>query len=288
MNETEKENYKKKIKNIIQTILKKENKEVLTFDILDTTDEKLKKIILKDKRTKMKIGEIWEHVIGNYNTFEKLKNHSSGLDIMSKTRKIIIELKNRTNTDNASSRKTNLDKLATFKKSHKDWTCIYGNINDSTQEKTLKGRNIKIVHNEVEILHCVGMEFLNLIFGKDIEWIIKFIKDILENDNENIKQKSFVNNHIYINIQKKPETKQRKLSSNISISSSSSSSRKSKILEPPENLDEKESELFRDLSKNTNEQLKQFCRTEKISPFSGLNKANLILKIIEKRKLALT
>jgi len=127
----------------------------------------------------MKIGEIWEHVIGNYPSFEKLKNHSSGLDIISKNRKIIVELKNRTNTDNASSRKTNLDKLSTFKKSHNDWTCIYGNINDSTREKTLKGKITKIVHNEVEILHCVGMEFLNLIFGKDTEWIIDFIKSIL-------------------------------------------------------------------------------------------------------------
>jgi len=32
------------------------------------------------------------------------------------------------------------------------------------------------------------------------------------------------------------------------------------------------------------EKLKQICRTEKISPFSGLNKPELILKIREKRK----
>ena len=64
----------------------------------------------------MKIGEIWEEAIGNYDGFIKLKiGNDTGLDIISKSRKIIIELKNRTNTDNHSSRKANMDKLVKFK-----------------------------------------------------------------------------------------------------------------------------------------------------------------------------
>ncbi|NBV25373.1 MAG: Eco47II family restriction endonuclease [Proteobacteria bacterium] len=64
----------------------------------------------------MKYGEIWQMVIGNYHKFIDLKTgHTSGLDILSTERKIVIELKNRYNTDNASSRKTNLDKLYKYK-----------------------------------------------------------------------------------------------------------------------------------------------------------------------------
>lgn len=56
---------------------------------------------MKEKHKQMKIGEIWEEAIGNYDGFIKLK---------------IIELKNRTNTDNHSSRKSNMNKLVKFKK----------------------------------------------------------------------------------------------------------------------------------------------------------------------------
>jgi hypothetical protein len=63
----------------------------------------------------MKIGEIWQEVLGSYKDYLNLKTgHSSGLDILSHTNKVAIELKNRTNTDNSSSKKSNLDKLAIF------------------------------------------------------------------------------------------------------------------------------------------------------------------------------
>jgi len=72
---------------------------------------------LKEKQRQMKIGEIWQEVLGNYNGCINLKiGHETGLDIISHTRKFAIELKNRTNTDNSSSKKSNLDKLAIFKK----------------------------------------------------------------------------------------------------------------------------------------------------------------------------
>ena len=51
------------------------------------------------------------------------------------TKKIAIELKNRTNTDNASSKKSNLDKLANFKKNNPEYICIYANINADTEKK---------------------------------------------------------------------------------------------------------------------------------------------------------
>lgn len=104
-------------KNIKHILLRHENN-IITYDILDTEKSKTNKLIaLKEKQRQMKIGEIWQEVLGNYNTFINLKiGHETGLDILSITKKIIIELKNRTNTDNASSKKTNFDKLSTFKK----------------------------------------------------------------------------------------------------------------------------------------------------------------------------
>lgn len=87
----------------------------------------------------MKIGEIWQEVLGNYKDFINLKiGHESGLDIISHKNKFIIELKNRTNTDNYSSKKANLDKLARFKKNNPEYKCIYGNINHNTENKTIK------------------------------------------------------------------------------------------------------------------------------------------------------
>jgi hypothetical protein len=71
--------------------------------------------------------------LGSYDGFINLKvGHETGLDILSHTKKIAIELKNRTNTDNSSSKKSNLDKLAKFKKNNPTYICIYANINAKT------------------------------------------------------------------------------------------------------------------------------------------------------------
>jgi hypothetical protein len=110
--------------------------------------------------------------------FTDLKSgkHKSGLDIISEKYKIAIELKNRTNTDNASSKKTNLSKLAKFKKENKDYTCIYANINDTTKEKT-KGYKKTIIHDYMEIIHYVGYEFLQFIFGEHVKNVIQHIRN---------------------------------------------------------------------------------------------------------------
>lgn len=67
---------------------------------------------LQIKHLQMKIGNIWQIAIGNYKNFNDLGiGHKSGLDIINTKQKIIMELKNRHNTDNASSRKTNYEKI---------------------------------------------------------------------------------------------------------------------------------------------------------------------------------
>ena len=177
-----KKNYFELLNNIIQNIMNQPQKSILTYDILDTEKtKKYKLIVLKQKQYQMKIGNIWQEVLGNYNDCISLKKgHETGLDIMSHTKKFIIELKNRTNTDNSSSKKYNLDKLAKFKKDNPEYMCIYGNINDNTEEKTLSGCIKKILHNDVEIIHMIGYELFKFILGNDTDLIIDFVKNTID------------------------------------------------------------------------------------------------------------
>lgn len=166
----------------IRNILSRREKDVLTYDILDTEKSTINKLmILKEKQRQMKVGEIWQEVLGNYKDCVNLKiGHESGLDILSHTRKFAIELKNRTNTDNYSSKKANLDKLQRFKLANPDYVCIYANINAETEQKTLKGSVSKLLHNGVEIEHQIGYLFLKFILGDDTDFIIDFVKHTID------------------------------------------------------------------------------------------------------------
>jgi|UniRef100_A0A6C0I9T3 hypothetical protein len=170
--------YYELLDNSVHNILSREEKYVLTYDILDTEKLKTNKLIaLKERQRQMKIGEIWQEVLGNYKGCINLKTgHETGLDILSHNRKFAIELKNRTNTDNASSKKSNLDKLAKFKLANPEYVCIYANINADTEKKTLKGSITKLLHNNVEIEHQIGYKFIKFILGDDTDAIIDFVK----------------------------------------------------------------------------------------------------------------
>ena len=176
------QNYFELIEKSIQTILLRPEKNIVTYDMLDTKKSKKNKLItLKEKQRQMKVGEIWQEVIGNYNGCINLHSrHETGLDIINHTKKIAIELKNRTNTDNASSKKTNFDKLANYKKNHPEYVCIYANINADTEKKTLQGSSKRIVHNGVEIEHQMGYKFLRFMLGNDTELIINFVRDTID------------------------------------------------------------------------------------------------------------
>jgi hypothetical protein len=166
----------------IRNILLRKEKDVLTYDILDTEKSTTNKlIILKEKQRQMKVGEIWQEVLGNYKDCVNLKiGHESGLDILSHTRKFAIELKNRTNTDNYSSKKANFDKLQRFKLANPDYVCIYANINAESKEKTLKGSSKKVLHNSFEIEHQIGYMFIKFILCDDTDFIIDFVKRTID------------------------------------------------------------------------------------------------------------
>jgi hypothetical protein len=174
--------YFESLENKIQNILSRNENDVLTYDILDTEKSKTNKLLaLKEKQRQMKVGEIWQEVLGSYNGFINLKiGHETGLDILSHTKKIAIELKNRTNTDNASSKKSNLDKLSNFKKNNPEYICVYANINADTEKKTLQGTIKKILHNGVELEHHIGYGFLKFVLGNDTDVIIQFVKHTID------------------------------------------------------------------------------------------------------------
>ena len=170
------------IGNKIRDILLRPSKDVITYDILDNDKSRGYKLAaIKLKQIQMKYGEIWQVVLGNYNGCIDLKTgHASGLDILSISKNFAIELKNRTNTDNSSSRETNLVKLVRFKKLNPTFICIYASINEDTREKTTKGSIKKIIHNNIEIEHLIGYKFLNFILGDDTEIIIDFVKNTID------------------------------------------------------------------------------------------------------------
>ena len=172
------EEYLEKIRIKILYILNRKQNDIVPYDILDTdVDIEHLLIELRNKQRRMKYGEIWQMVIGEYYKFEDLKKgHITGLDILSSERKIIIELKNRYNTDNSSSLKTNLDKLSKFKLSNKDYTCIYGVIN----EKNNIGIKKTIFHKDIEIMYLSGNYLFDFIFQEHKDIILNNVKDYIK------------------------------------------------------------------------------------------------------------
>lgn len=166
------------IKYDITKVLARPNRQQMPLDILDCDNDLIQAMnALQIKQKQMKFGEIWQIAIGEYDTFCNLKvGHVTGLDVMSHSRKVVIEIKNRYNTDNASARKTNYSKLAAFKSIHPDYECIYGVING----KTLDGEEKEFVHDGQVIKYYAGAKFLTYIFGNDKENIVAFIKSTIK------------------------------------------------------------------------------------------------------------
>ena len=176
--------YLSEIRTKILAILSRPLRDDLTYDILDSQNSiNNKRIALHVKQRQMKIGLIMQVVIGNYDKMTDLGiGHETGLDILSVERKLVIELKNRTTTDNASSKKSNLDKLAKFKRQYPDYECIYGCVNDDTEEKTMTGEITTIMHDGVELRKYTGMKLLNHIFGENTKTIIDLVRELLDSN----------------------------------------------------------------------------------------------------------
>ncbi len=139
------------------------------------------------KIVQMKIGTLWQRVIGAYADFRDLgTGHATGLDILNEERKLAIELKNRFNTDNSSARKANYAKLVKFKKDNPTYDVIYGVINDRTIEGTKK----KIHLDGEDITYLSGKVLLDKIFGDKADKIIYILKTKVEKIIKTVKMTS--------------------------------------------------------------------------------------------------
>lgn len=178
--------YKERMESNIEKIFESPEKETITYDILDNQKmTSFNLVALKVKQHQMKVGKLWQSAIGNYDGFVDLGNsHKSKLDILSDERKLWIEIKNRTNTVNSTSKKGHFDILAKCKKDYLGYTCIISHINDDTKEKTTRGSTNKIKHSvdgvTYEIERHVGMPFLRFIFRENTEEVIEYLKIMIE------------------------------------------------------------------------------------------------------------
>lgn len=163
----------------------RETSKVASYDIIMsrvTSDSRT--VALEEKHILMALGEAWQFAFGAYEFFENVgcSHHYSGLDLISKKRKIAIELKNRSNTDNSSSKKTNYEKLAAFKSENPEYKCIYGFVNLSTENGTKNGTHQKkqVKGSEIEIMG--GMKLFEEIFKKEhVARIIEVLGSCYEN-----------------------------------------------------------------------------------------------------------
>lgn len=73
------------IENKIKNILDRPYNSVFTFDILNQNNIET---TLREKQLQMRIGEIWQVILGSYKSFLNLNTgHASGLDIISYEKK---------------------------------------------------------------------------------------------------------------------------------------------------------------------------------------------------------
>ena len=109
----------------------------------------------------MRIGKLWEYLLIEFGRFEREGEY--GLDIVSKRRRKVVELKNRYNTDNKASRDKNYEKLIQFHDDNPSYELIYGVINDIT----LEGKNQYKLHHGVGIHYLSGKQLFHHLLGRN-------------------------------------------------------------------------------------------------------------------------
>ena len=133
----------------------------------------------KVKTFQMKMGEVWQTVIGSIDDVIDLKTgHASKLDLMSDKYKFAMELKNAHNTCNSSSKAKTFDKLVEFKNKNKGYEVIFAYINCNTKGNA--GKDEIVIHNSQKIRILSGNKLLSYLFGNRSEDIVKIITESLK------------------------------------------------------------------------------------------------------------
>jgi len=157
---------------IIKIIKKYKNKSFKTNNDIILGEINYSHICLKTY-----IGQIWQETIGSLKGW---KSNKTGIDLINKSKKIAIELKNSYNTCNSSSRKTMMLKLKEFKLNNPKYTVIYAYINCNSKD------NDGIKYYKDDILHLSGNKFLKYIFDDKYLNIIKLLQNTVKNELQTI------------------------------------------------------------------------------------------------------
>jgi hypothetical protein len=178
--------YFEHLEQYIRNRFEKEHNTNPSSDITDTEKTRKYKLnALKLKQHLMILGQTWQEALGSYDGFTNLKQgDKTHLDIISRRRKLAIEVKNRTDTTNGLGKKATKYVLATFKNEHPDYTCILLEINIKSKngnDATLhKGKIKKIIWQGVEIELHTGVKALRFILGDDTAEVIEFITTMMD------------------------------------------------------------------------------------------------------------
>lgn len=169
------------IKHIISITFNKKPKDNTYNDIILSKIITNKDSIIchKIKTYQMKIGDMWQNIIGTIENITNLKRgHTSGLDLLSTKHKFIMELKNAYNTCNSSSRTNIYDKMIEFKRKNPNYELIFAYINCNT--KNNNGKDEIIIYKSEKIRILSGNKLLSYLFGDKYVVIISIITTYLQ------------------------------------------------------------------------------------------------------------
>jgi len=153
------------IKNILCAPIKENvNKDLFLSELFPNEIRTANKI----KIIQMRLGKLFEELAKFYNWTKVEK-----IDFIDINRKIALELKSSTNTDNSSSRERNYQKLLEFKAKHTDYKLYYLCINYTTNQP-----QNKILANGITLL--TGKYALEFLYGKDYSNVITAIQNCIK------------------------------------------------------------------------------------------------------------
>jgi DNA (cytosine-5)-methyltransferase 1 len=138
--------------------IKKESDKI-AYNFTDEEWEKFDTERLKDKQINNKIGELHEYLLRNANDFCKSNDIEPELklDIMKKDKTILLEIKNKHNTMNSSSKNDTINKLKKAKEKYPNAICAIGIVNGSN--------HIKKICEKPEIYEYSGEKLFDLVFN---------------------------------------------------------------------------------------------------------------------------
>lgn len=162
--------YKKAVEQMIHRTLGHSYAKILpSYDPLMMPEEHEARIAhYRSKTINQRHGHVWQRCFGAYPGFRDLGEKGGGLDLIHHKRRIIVELKSSTNTDNSSSRHKKLSLLAEYQRDNPGWTAVYGCVFDHKGNLSSEKR---IRHDGQWIRVLVGDALFRFLFDDDADMV---------------------------------------------------------------------------------------------------------------------